>query len=71
MPGEIMAWNLWMRLWSQVCEYMIVLQHFAFIVQYLRNPEVWSRLDLICMIINFLCRLVYKRTNLIQSQYQY
>ena len=58
-------WNLRMRLCNQLCECMIVPRHFAFIVQFLRNSEVSSRFDPFFMIIDFLCREVYKRMNLI------
>ena len=42
-------------------EYIIVLEHFALLLQYPRNPEVWSRFDVFFMIINFLCRQVYNK----------
>ena len=59
------GWNLRMRLCSEAGEDMtrimiqVVLQHFAFVVQYLRNSEVWRRFELSSffksIMINFLC----------------
>jgi hypothetical protein len=71
--GEIMAgWNLRMRLYNQLCEYMIVLQYFAFLVQYLRNPKVSSRFDLFFMIITgFFVQTGVQKNSLDSSQYKY